>query len=758
MSVLNDVNLVADTIERREYQVNIAEKAKRNNTLVVLPTGMGKTIVALLVICDQLQKQKSQILFLAPTKPLVTQHAEFLRSYLTLDDNEIVLFTGEIPPAKRQELWNKARIIVSTPQVIENDLLAKRCDLSQISFLIFDEVHRSVGNYAYVYVAQQYHKQRTNGLVLGMTASPGNDPEKIKEVCSHLKINHIEIRTKEDPDVKPYVHELSIQWKEVNLPDEYIAVVQILKTALHQRLKTLRKIGVIDTASVSLVNRRKLLEARQRIQAALRGQTHPSGTLYTAASTQNAAVKIYHAIELLQTQGSSVAEQYLQRLQQEATSKSGSRASKTLMKDTIITDAWAQIKTLSTIHPKIPAIAQLVTKQIEMNPASKIIVFTHFRDTSQLMVDILKQQPQVKPVRFIGQAGKGDDKGLSQKEQSTIIKDFRKGTFNVLVATSVAEEGLDIPQTDLVVFFEPVPSEIRTIQRRGRTGRKMPGKVVIYITKGTADEGYYWSARRKEKKMRSELEALRHSLRNAFSSLPSTPTTHQQTPRAQKTLEEYQKKNADVAITVDHRESRSTVARRLDQKGVLISTKQLDVGDYILSSRLGVERKSVDDFLSSLCDGKLFHQIKYLRDAYSRPLLLIEGEGLLTKRNINAHAIYGCLSSILVDYGIPIISTKDEAETAEVLYVMAKREQRSKEKSVSLRGEKHLHTLTTQQQYLIEGLPHISSVLATRLLRHFGTIYALMNASEKQLCEVQGIGPSIAKDIHQVLHSDFAES
>jgi Fanconi anemia group M protein len=426
------------------------------------------------------------------------------------------------------------------------------------------------------------------------------------------------------------------------------------------------------------------------------------------------------------------------------------------MKDTVITEVWAQLKTLSTVHPKIPAITTLVGQQLAAHPHSKIIVFTHFRDTSQLMVDHLQQQPGVHPVRFIGQAGKGDDKGLSQKEQSQIIDAFRKGSYNVLVATSVAEEGLDIPQTDLVVFFEPVPSEIRTIQRRGRTGRKMPGKVVIFITKGTPDEGYYWASKRKEKKMRNELEGLRHSLRQAFSTLPSTPTPRSSsTP--QKTLEEYQKKNADVTITVDHRESRSTVARRLDQKGVLIATKQLDVGDYILSSRLGVERKSVDDFLASLCDGKLFQQIKYLRDAYSRPLLVLEGEGLLTKRNISSQAIYGCLSSILVDYGIPIISTKDEAETADVLYVMAKREQRSKEKTVSLRGEKHLHTMTMQQQYLIEGLPHISSVLATRLLRHFGSIYALMNATEKDLCEVQGIGPSIARDIHQVLHSEFAE-
>ena len=748
--------LVPDTIERREYQVNIAEKAMRNNTLVVLPTGMGKTVVALLVISDQLQQDNAQILFLAPTKPLVVQHADFLRKYLTIQDEDIVLFTGEIPPSKRKDMWKKAKIIVSTPQVIENDLIAKRIDLSSISFLIVDEVHRAVGNYAYVYVAQQYHKQQSNGLVLGMTASPGNDPEKIKEVCSHLKINHIEIRTKQDPDVRPYVHTLSIQWKEVALPPEYASSVQLLKKSLHERLQTLRRIGVIDTSSVSLINRKKLLEAQRRIQAALRSESHPSGTLYTAASTQNAALKIYHAIELLQTQGGTVAQHYLQRLQEEAASKSGSKASKTLMKDPAVIDAWAQLKKLTVDHPKIPAIAQVVRQQIEQHPQSKIIVFTHYRDTSLLMVDHLQNLPKVKPVRFIGQAGKGQDKGLTQKEQSTIIDEFRKGAYNVLVATSVAEEGLDIPQTDLVVFFEPVPSEIRTIQRRGRTGRKMPGKVVIFITKGTPDEGYYWAAKRKEKLMRMELEALRQSLRHAFHTASSLPTHHVSTQSPQKTLEQYQGNNA-VSIIVDHRESRSTVTRELDKKGVMVSTKQLDVGDYVLSSRLGVERKSVDDFLSSLCAGKLFQQMRQLRDAYSRPLLLLEGEGLLTKRNINHHAIYGCLSSILVDYGIPIISTKDAAETADVLSIMAKREQQSKDKNVSLRGEKTIPTLSRQQRYLVEGLPNVSSVLAVRLLRHFGSIHALMNATEKELCEVQGIGPRIAQDIHRILRSEFSE-
>ena len=123
----------------------------------------------------------------------------------------------------------------------------------------------------------------------------------------------------------------------------------------------------------------------------------------------------------------------------------------------------------------------------------------------------LNEYTGVKAVRFVGQASKGLDKGLRQKEQVELIKKFKEGVYNTLVATSVAEEGLDIPATDLVVFYEPIPSEIRTIQRRGRTGRRRAGKVVILITRQTRDETYHYTSRAKEKRMRSELQKLRDS-------------------------------------------------------------------------------------------------------------------------------------------------------------------------------------------------------------------------------------------------------
>ena len=464
-------------------------------------------------------------------------------------------------------------------------------------------------------------------------------------------------------------------------------------------------------------------------------------------------MKLAHAIELLQTQGVNALSNYISRIATEASSKGGSKASRDIMKDPNVLEAIAYVKSLKIEHPKIQEIVTIVSEQLNLNNDSKIIVFTHYRDTSLYVLKQLQKIPAAKPVRFIGQAGKDGDKGLTQKEQIDIIRRFKKGEYNVLIATSVAEEGLDIPSTDLVVFYEPVPSEIRTIQRKGRTARQMAGKVIILITKGTPDEAYYWSSRQKERRMHQELEILRTALHKKLQDPSAVYQTalHQEN---QKKLDEYSKKS-NVKIIIDHRESRSPVMRFLSQKDIIVEPQQLDVGDYIISSRIGVERKTVDDFLNSLIDGKLFVQMKNLRATYSRPLLVVEGEGLLTKRNINHNAIFGSIVSIIVDFGIPIITTRTPQETADFLSVMAHREQKEGNRAVAIRGEKTARTISEQQQFLIEGLPNISAVLAQRLLQHFGSIRSLANATEEDLCQVNGIGKNIAVDILKILNAEY---
>ncbi|MHA2431582.1 MAG: ERCC4 domain-containing protein [Promethearchaeota archaeon] len=488
----------------------------------------------------------------------------------------------------------------------------------------------------------------------------------------------------------------------------------------------------------------------------MHAQLHPPKRLFLAAAIQSEAMKLLYAIEIFETQGVTAVKQFLTRIHDESKKKSGSKSSKNLAADPYFIEARAYISSMETEHPKLDEVIRIISDYFHNNPSSRVIIFTHYRDTSQMVYERLKTLSHVKPVRFIGQGSKINDKGLTQKQQREIINKFRRGDFNVLIATSVAEEGLDIPATELVIFYEPIPSEIRNIQRRGRTARNKPGNVIILITKGTTDEGYYWSSKRREKLMRSELELMRASLKRRLEIDSENNIRNLYQKNNQKTLKEF---NIDtenhISIIVDHREYRSLVVRSLISKQIDIQPQQLPVGDYIVSNRVGIERKDVDDFLNSLINGTLFKQIKSLRDTFPRPLLIIEGNGLFTKRNMSHQAIYGCIVSIIVDYGVSIVTTKDGYETAEMLAVMALREQRQEKKPITLRGEKQGLSFSEQQQFIIEGLPQISSIIARRLLDHFGSIRALINASEEDLQEVKGIGKQIASSIYQILNEPY---
>jgi len=743
-----------DAVEFREYQINIASSAEKQNTLVVLPTGLGKTIIALFLIAKKLKNKDKKILFLAPTKPLVTQHAKTLTEFLTISEDHISIFTGEVSPEKRKKQWDESRIIVSTPQVIENDLLSHRISLTDVSFIIFDEAHHAMGKYAYVFIAEMYQKQSLSHHILGITASPGREMDKILNVCANLFIENVEIRTKYDADVKPYVHDLHIAWKQVAVPADFSYAVNLFKKALKKRLKFLHDLQLIESSSISKISKKKLIDAQKTIQIEIRSRTNPPKTLYQAAAMQSEALKLLYGQELLETQGVESVKRYFNRIRKEAGSKSGSKSAKNLMTDTSVIEVLAYLNTMNSEHPKLQTVKDIVRNQIKVSPASRIIIFTHFRDTAAMVTDMLSSVEKVRPVRFVGQSGKADDKGLTQKQQTQIVQDFKKGQYNVLIATSVAEEGLDIPSTDLVVFYEPIPSEIRNIQRRGRTARKMPGSIIILITKGTADEGYYWASKRRERQMRTDLELLRSKLDKEFESAQHLKQRKEKKP--QRTLREYEPKKSKVIIAVDHREYRSSVVRSLSQKGVAVNSKQLDVADYVLSSRIGVERKQVDDFLNSLINGKLFQQVQRLRQAYPRPLLIIEGTGLLTKRNINPHAIFGSFISIIVDYGVSIITTENADDTADLLFVTAKREQRKKNKEVAVRGDKPSLSFSQQQRFIVEGFPQVSSVIAKRLLHHFGSVRALVNASEEELQEVDGVGKKIAAAIFEILNKEYA--
>ncbi len=734
------------TVENRLYQQILTVRVlEKGNTLVVAPTGLGKTVIAALVAAERLRRfPEGKVLILAPTKPLAVQHAETFRKIMKI--GEIGVVTGSTPPEKREKLYKELKIIAATPQTIENDLLTGRLSLEDFVLVVFDEAHRAVGNYSYVYIAKEYMRQAKDPLILAMTASPGGDPEKVQEVVQNLFIKNIEIKTPYDPDVRPYVHKIVINWREVELHPKHLEAIRYVKNAIRERLRKLKEIGLIETADVTKYSRKDYLALQGNLAKAL--ETERREIYWEALSLVAQLVKLDHALELLEAQGTVPFISFVEKIKLRSLQPRAPKADKALARDENLLIAYDIAKKLAKegyVHSKVDELKKILHAYFKKNPDSKAIVFVQYRDTASYLVEVLSKIPGVKPVRFVGQASKGRDKGLSQKEQKRIIEEFREGKHNVLVATSVAEEGLDIPAVDLVVFYEPVPSEIRWIQRRGRTGRFGRGTVVVLVAKGTRDEAYYWAARIRERKM---LETLR-KLKRFFG-------VEYQGQRSIFDFVEAKKVSPRIEIIVDHRERGSDVFKLLVlDPEVRVSVKELPVADYVLSDRVAVERKSFQDLVNSIIDGRLFTQARELVETYPKPVIVVEGRNYT--RKVHPNAVRGAIASLAVDYGIPVIFTEGPEETYQLLKIIAKREQVEKERLPRIRGEKRIMTLPEMQRFIVESLPTVGPKLARELLRHFKTVERVFTASERELASVEGIGEKRAKEIRRVLTAEYRE-
>ncbi len=485
-----------NSIERRLYQETILSSVIKGNTLVVLPTGIGKTVIAAMAAAHFLDKEDGKFMVIAPTKPLVEQHRNSFVKFLEIGETELKVLTGKSAPDKRESDYTNAMGIFATPQVIQNDIISGKVDLSKITFLVVDECHRAVKDYPYPFIAEMFSR-KSQGKILGLTASPGGTREKINEICSNLFIKNVEIRTEGDPDVSPYVQKVSVEWRTATLPIELKEILNILNDSYRERLYNLKSVGAISSV---MVRRRELLE----LQGKLASQLNEGDPLtFQAISLVAESLKIEHGIMLLETQGCKALLEYMKRLREQAEAGK-SKAVKRIMGDARIKAVFDKIHEMveeGIEHPKIGILKQVLEEQFIINEKSKVIVFSQYRDSVKELVRILGEEGH-RPIAFIGQK-----EGLTQKEQVEILRKFSENEYNCLVCTSIGEEGLDIPAVDLVVFYEPVSSEIRSIQRRGRTGRRSAGSVIILMTSGTRDEAYYWISRRQERKMKETLKS-----------------------------------------------------------------------------------------------------------------------------------------------------------------------------------------------------------------------------------------------------------
>ncbi|MFB6091050.1 MAG: ERCC4 domain-containing protein, partial [Halobellus sp.] len=527
-----------------------------------------------------------------------------------------------------------------------------------------------------------------------------------------------------------------------------------------------------------------------------------------------------------------------------ARSSGASKASQRLVAEPRVREAMKLAESFDGTHPKFSRARILLAQTLGIEGGERVIVFTESRDTAEALTEFLSASFAVE--KFVGQGDKESSEGMTQTEQQETLDAFRNGEFEVLVSTSVAEEGLDVPEVDLVLFFEPVPTAIRSIQRKGRTGRQAEGRVVVLLAEDTRDEAYFWISRRREKEMESELRELKsvagdieselnppqealdayegaekgeaddgsgsastsggspadeaeadpESDAGAESSAGSAAqtdgqagltdfgATDEEIERARGESEEADGEvdsddnDADggdaeseegivatagddaeeTEIVVDQRELDAAIAKDLSKRdGVRTRLETLAVGDYVLSDRVAVERKSVADFLDTLLDGErsLFEQIGDLARAYARPVLIVEGDGLYEERNVHPGAIRGALASLAVDFDVSVLRTRDESDTAELLLTIAEREQGERDRTVSVHGEKSAKTLAEQQEYVVSAIADIGPVTAQSLLREFGTVEGVMTAREDDLREVDGVGEVTAERIREVVGSDY---
>ncbi|MBS7660004.1 DEAD/DEAH box helicase family protein [Candidatus Bathyarchaeota archaeon] len=499
--------IIPGAIEDRLYQRRILEQARRKNTLVILPTALGKTMIALLLAIERIDFGK--VLFLAPTRPLVQQHCKTFMDKTLLEKGELATAMGSMAPEKRVQIYSRSRVIFATPQCILNDIERGLLNLENFSLIIFDEAHRARGNYAYVKIADYYIKQAKQPLILGLTASPGGRREKIEEICRNLHIEAIECRTDEDEDVKPYVHPISISWVSIKLPESYKRLSKKLREMLAEEIKGIKSMGFLSNVPPEKITRRELIALNEELQRRL--NSGGGEKLYDLKIHATAALSLAHMIELIETQGPETLSAFIEKTLIPMASE-GSRGHKAILYNPAFRDIEGLLYAcLWDGNPKINELIRLLKSQMDENQNSKVIVFTQYRDTVKTIMKALENISNLKVERFVGQADRENEPGMSQSQQRVVIDKLRSGEINVLVATSIAEEGLDIPDVDHVIFYEPVPSEIRYIQRRGRTGRRVAGKVTILMAEGTLDEAFYWSSLLKARKMKQIVKQLKGS-------------------------------------------------------------------------------------------------------------------------------------------------------------------------------------------------------------------------------------------------------
>ena len=496
-------------VEARAYQIRSLKNALSSSCLMVMPTGFGKTAVEWMVMAEFIRLFDKKIILIAPTTGLVAQQQRMAREMVNIDPESILRYTGETAPDKRIEIWNKGRILMATPQVIRNDATNGRISLDDVSLIIFDEAHHATGNHAYAQVGDLYLSQNPTGFTLAATASPGSNKAAILEVAKRLGIDRLDVSIKDEVLLKPYAVKLHNDIIYVDLPESLKTLIYPLQEHQSREVESIQRMGFMG--SVKNLTSRIITEAQQSVSRAISRRDKRG---YNAARKISDIRRMHMLLDLLKTQGVKAGLAFLEKAELEG--RSGDRGTNRFLSQPVIHNFRINAGNLGELHPKAEIVSEMVREKISDNPQSRILIFTEYRYTVKNLTESLAKIDGVKVSQFIGQSTSGKQKGMTQKEQLARLEEFRTGEVNVLVATSVGEEGLDVPAAELVLMYEPVPSAIRSIQRRGRTARQSSGTVKTLVAKDTRDQFVSHAAKAREKKMYNNLADIERQGRIEF--------------------------------------------------------------------------------------------------------------------------------------------------------------------------------------------------------------------------------------------------
>ncbi|KAH7025384.1 hypothetical protein B0J12DRAFT_686354 [Macrophomina phaseolina] len=477
----------------RDYQFNIVHRGLFHNLLVALPTGLGKTFIAATIMLNFWRwTTEAQIVFVAPTKPLVAQQVEACLGIAGIRRSQTTMLTGEVSPGLRAEEWKTKRIFFMTPQTMINDLKRGYCDPKNIVLLVVDEAHRATGAYAYVEIVKFIRRFNQSFRVLALTATPGGDVEAVQKVIDGLEISKVEIRMENSMDIKPFVHKREVERKVLRDNKDLLVAKDLLSKAIRPVLERLNQQNAFwskDPMNLSLYGLNQGRSSWMRSDAG-RNASHPVRGMVNAMF--EALMGFGRGIDVLKYHGIRPFYRILCDYKTEATTKWKKEITNNPNFEKLLNllREWTA-KSDYIGHPKLEYLREYVLNHFldaeEGSDASqtKVMVFAHWRDSAEDIVRVLKLNgPMIRPHVFVGQAATKTSEAMDQKRQEEVVKQFKAGVYNTLVATSIGEEGLDIGEVDLIVCYDQKASPIRMLQRMGRTGRKRRGKILLLQMEG----------------------------------------------------------------------------------------------------------------------------------------------------------------------------------------------------------------------------------------------------------------------------------